>query len=195
MPSREAAHHVEHVADELRIERRGRLVEQHQLRLHRQRPGDRDTLLLAAGELRRVAPRACRQGRRARAAPWPPRSPGLGHAANQARRLDHVLECRLVREQVEALEDHPDVGAALRHQLVGKLVELVAALDITDELASTHSRPLLIFSRWLIARRKVDLPSPTADDAHHFHRGRPRVRSRTAPRGVRTLVNALGFEH
>ena len=50
--SRERAHHVEHVADELGVERRGRLVEQHQLRLHRQRPRDRDPLLLPARQLR-----------------------------------------------------------------------------------------------------------------------------------------------
>ena len=33
---------------------RGRLVEEHHVRVHRQRPGDRDALLLAAGEVRRV---------------------------------------------------------------------------------------------------------------------------------------------
>ena len=32
------------------IERRGRLVEQHQRRLHGERAGDRDALLLSAGE-------------------------------------------------------------------------------------------------------------------------------------------------
>src|SRR6266536_4246065 len=47
-------HHVEHLADHLRVERAGRLVEQHRLGLHGQRPGDRGTLLLAAGQLGRV---------------------------------------------------------------------------------------------------------------------------------------------
>ena len=47
-------HDVQHLADQLRVERRGRLVEEHQLGLHGQRAGDRDPLLLAAGELRRV---------------------------------------------------------------------------------------------------------------------------------------------
>ena len=32
------------------IERRGHLVEEHHLRVHRESPGDRDPLLLAAGE-------------------------------------------------------------------------------------------------------------------------------------------------
>ena len=40
----------EHLAGELGVERRGRLVEEHDVGLHRQRPGDGDALLLAAGE-------------------------------------------------------------------------------------------------------------------------------------------------
>ena len=55
MPSRgELLHHVEHLADQLRVERRGGLVEEHELRLHGQGAGDGDALLLPAGELRRV---------------------------------------------------------------------------------------------------------------------------------------------
>ena len=42
---------LQHLAGQLGVERRGDLVEQHQLGLHRQRAGDRDALLLAAGEL------------------------------------------------------------------------------------------------------------------------------------------------
>ena len=42
--------HVEHLGHQLRVERAGHLVEQHDLRLHRQRADDRDPLLLAAGE-------------------------------------------------------------------------------------------------------------------------------------------------
>lgn len=36
------------------VERGSRLVEQHRLRVHGERPGDRDALLLPAGELRRA---------------------------------------------------------------------------------------------------------------------------------------------
>ena len=50
---------------------RGRLVEEHQLGLHRQRAGDRHPLLLAAGELGRVGVDLCRPGRPARAARAP----------------------------------------------------------------------------------------------------------------------------
>ena len=44
----EALHHLQHLADQLGIERRGWLIEQHEARLHRQRPGNGDALLLAA---------------------------------------------------------------------------------------------------------------------------------------------------
>ncbi len=55
MPSSASVDHgVEHLLDHLGIERRGRLVEQHDLRVHAQRAGDRDALLLAAGELARI---------------------------------------------------------------------------------------------------------------------------------------------
>ena len=50
----EVAHHDQHLADELRVERGGDLVEEHHVRLHHQRAGDRDPLLLAAGELVRM---------------------------------------------------------------------------------------------------------------------------------------------
>ena len=42
------------LAHQLRIERGGRLVEQHHVGLHRQRARDGHALLLAAGELRRI---------------------------------------------------------------------------------------------------------------------------------------------
>ena len=52
MPSLASCDHdVEHLVDHLRVERRGRLVEQHADRVHRQRARDGDALLLAAGEL------------------------------------------------------------------------------------------------------------------------------------------------
>ena len=49
--ARHLLQHLQHLADQLGIERRGDLVEQHQLRLHGERAGDRDALLLAAREL------------------------------------------------------------------------------------------------------------------------------------------------
>ena len=47
---RELADHVEHLGDELGVERARDLVEEEKLRLHRERARDRDALLLAARE-------------------------------------------------------------------------------------------------------------------------------------------------
>ena len=52
--AREIAHDVEHLPDHLRVQRRGRLVEQHQLRVHGERPRDRHPLLLPARQVGRV---------------------------------------------------------------------------------------------------------------------------------------------
>jgi len=46
--------HVQHFLDHLRIERRGRLVEQHDAGLQAQRARDRHPLLLPAGKLKRI---------------------------------------------------------------------------------------------------------------------------------------------
>ena len=55
MPSLgQIGHNFQHFIDHLGIERRGRLVEEHDLGLHRQRAGDGDALLLAAGEIGRI---------------------------------------------------------------------------------------------------------------------------------------------
>ena len=112
----EADHHVEHLVDHLGVERAGRLVEEHQLRLHRERPGDRDALLLAAGELRRHLRRLVGDAdaveqlhRRASRRP-------CVTAAHLDRPEGDVLEDRLVREEVERLEDHADVGTQLRER-------------------------------------------------------------------------------
>lgn len=50
----EVRHDVQDLVDHLRIESGGRFIEEHDLRLHRERAGDGDALLLATGELRRV---------------------------------------------------------------------------------------------------------------------------------------------
>ena len=44
-------HDLQDLADHLRVEGRGRLVEEHEGRLHGEGAGDRDALLLPAGEL------------------------------------------------------------------------------------------------------------------------------------------------
>ena len=49
--SARADHGIEHLLDHLRIERRGRLIEEHDFRLHAECARDGDTLLLPTREL------------------------------------------------------------------------------------------------------------------------------------------------
>src|ERR1035437_3355857 len=48
---RQTDHHIQHFIDHFGIERRGRFIEQHRNRIHRQRPCNRDALLLTARQL------------------------------------------------------------------------------------------------------------------------------------------------
>ena len=130
----EPADDVEHLADELGVERRRRLVEEQHLRRERERPGDRDALLLAARELPRVVvglvgePDAGEQplGQRARVL--------LREPLVRDRRLDDVLDRREVREQVEVLEDEPDLGAPAQDLGLAQLVQGVAPALVADVL-------------------------------------------------------------
>ncbi len=57
----ELLHDFKHLADQLRIESRGWLVEEHDLRFHGQRPGNRRPLFLTARQLAGVGIRfACK---------------------------------------------------------------------------------------------------------------------------------------
>ena len=49
-----ALHHVENLTDQFRVERAGRLIEEHELGLHRECTSNRHTLLLPTREVRRV---------------------------------------------------------------------------------------------------------------------------------------------
>ena len=106
---REVAHHDQHLADELRVERRRDLVEEHHVRLHHQRPRDRHPLLLPARELVRDTARAfsssptrassscaLRLGLRARP------------LADPARGEREVVDHAQMRKEVELLEDDAD---------------------------------------------------------------------------------------
>jgi hypothetical protein len=123
-------HDVENLADQLGVERRGGLVEQDQLGVEGERPGDGDALLLAAGELPRIGLLLVGQsdlGQELRGS-----LSGFGTLAD---RLDDVLEDGQVREEVEGLEDEADVRPLLEDLALGQLVEPVAVLAVPDQLA------------------------------------------------------------
>ncbi|CAD5377913.1 hypothetical protein OF001_U250010 [Pseudomonas sp. OF001] len=103
--------HVEHFLDHLRIERRGRLVEQDHLGLHAQGAGDGRALLLAAGQLGRVAVALGGDADLGQQRLGALGGLGPGQAEHAARRLDHVVEDGHVRPQVEVLEHETQLAA------------------------------------------------------------------------------------
>src|SRR5699024_5795557 len=100
----------------------GGLVEEHQLGVHRECPGDGDALLLPAGELRGVVVGAVRQAHPLQQLARGRLRRGLRQAAHLDRGLHHVAERGEMREEVEALEDHADAGALGGDLLAGELL-------------------------------------------------------------------------
>jgi acyl-CoA thioesterase-1 len=116
----ELLEHLQHLLARARVEVAGGLVGEQQARLVDERAGDRDALLLAAGELRRVVveplaePHALQQLRRA----------ALGLAVGDRvvrvrQRHHHVLQRAGAGQQVEVLEDEPDLAVADERAAVG----------------------------------------------------------------------------
>ncbi len=105
----ELAHDIEHLGHHLGIQGRGRFVEQHQGRLHGERPGDRHPLLLAA---RQEIGEGVGLVAQVHALEQPARDlPRLGGALAEdfpGPERD-VLQRREMRKQVERLEHHADV--------------------------------------------------------------------------------------
>ena len=111
---REVAHHDEHLADELGVERRRDLVEQHDVRLHHQRARDRDPLLLPAGELVRVLPRLLLEPDAPSSSCARASASRLLHLADAPRGERQVVDHAEMREEIELLEHDPDALADLR---------------------------------------------------------------------------------
>ena len=119
----ERADDLEHLAGQLGVERGGRLVKAQDVRLEGERAGDRHALLLAARELVGVVAHAALQTHLAEQLDGMVLDllvdlalvllivrPLLGE--QQARQHD-VFQRRVLREQVERLEHHAEVQAAL----------------------------------------------------------------------------------
>ena len=131
----------------LGVEVAGRLVGQQQRRVVDERARDRDALLLAARELIGVVVQLRRQAGEAQ---------DVGHlvahvaarSAGHLQRVGHVVVDRPVREQLEVLEDDPEVAAVVRDLLARDLGEVasrdgdraVGRLDLLDQ--QPHDRRL-----------------------------------------------------
>ena len=98
------------------------------------RTGDRDPLLLAAGELVGVGVDLGRQPDAFEQGLGPSQDLRLRLLFHEHRCGGDVLERGHVGEQVETLEDHADLGAAAADLALVQLVQASAALFVADEL-------------------------------------------------------------
>ena len=117
--SSELLHYAQHFVHELGIQSRCYLVEQHQLGLHRQRPRDGHSLLLAARKAGRVGIGLVGQAH----ARDQISGNGLGHLPRHlvypGRPHGDVAQDGHVREQIEALKDEADLGPCCRDFSLG----------------------------------------------------------------------------
>jgi hypothetical protein len=109
----EGLHYIQNLLDQLRIEGRGNLVEQHDPGPHGQRPGDGHSLLLTTRQPGRVLPRLVLQPH------VPEHFPGAvprflaGQSEDLLEGHGDVPQRGHVRKQIEGLEHHADVRPGL----------------------------------------------------------------------------------
>ncbi len=132
--ARHLLQHLQHFADQLGIERRGDLVEQHDLRLHGERAGDRHPLLLAARELVGIGVDLLGKSHLAQHRFGELARFGGRHVLHHLGRQGDVLLDAEMGEEVETLEHDADmlaqlaqVGARIVHH--GAVERHRAALD------------------------------------------------------------------
>ena len=169
--ARQVADHPQHLAHQFRVERRGRLVEQHDTRLDGERAGDGGALLLAARQERRIDVALFGQARRAPAAARPSSIASFAlDAQHMHRHLDDVLDERHVAPQIEALEHHAEPRAdALDLAPVGRHRVAVAVGLQPDLLAIDPDQPAGRVLQAVDAAQKRRLArAAAADDGHHL---------------------------
>ena len=138
-----------------------------------------DALLLATGEPGRVLVSLVGQADPLEQLGRPPaRLVGAAVEHGPWRQRD-ILQRRHVREQVEVLEDHPDLRAGGDDLRVPQLVELFADLPIADQIAIDPDAPGIDLLEVIDAAQKGGLPGPGRpyQDDHltlvHRHRDSP----------------------
>src|SRR5215472_18690056 len=109
----EIGHDVQDLVDHLGVEGGGRLVEEHDARLHGQRPRDGHPLLLSAGKIGGMAVSLVGNAHAGEEIAGDLRRLGAGQSLDLHGGEGDVLQHRHVREEIEGLEDHADLGAEL----------------------------------------------------------------------------------
>jgi len=126
--ARQLLHDQIDLVDEFGIERRGGLVEQHDLRLHGQRPGDRHPLFLSAGEPGGIGIDLVREAHLVEHGQRKVARRRLGHALQFDGRDRNVVGDAEVRKQIEVLEHH----AHLLAHLIDVTLERAPAEPLVD---------------------------------------------------------------
>ncbi len=156
---RQRLHDGQHLVDELGIERRRDLVAQEGDRLHGERPGDGDALLLAARELVRVGVELVREADLVENAPCDGLGFRLRGLLDDHLREHHVAARGMVREQVEALEDHADLQS--QRLQVGRILPDMGSRD-RDRTIVDALEPVDASQQRRLARAAL------ADDGDHL---------------------------
>ena len=149
----------QNLTHQLRIERRGHLVEQHVIGRHRQRPGDRHALLLPARKTTGVRGQLLAQTDVLELLLGDRLSLGLAQTQHLARREGHVLEHGQMREGVPLLEDDADLLPQLVE--VGRLGMDLDAID-QDLAGVDRFEPVDAGQQRRLARARA------TDDGDHF---------------------------
>ena len=116
---------LQHRGRRARVNRAGRLVTEQHPGPGSQGAGDPHALLLAAGELRRIARRFVGEIHDVQSLSRPAPSLDLAHSGELEREL-HVLSGGEIVEQIEVLEDHADVVALGAQLLVAQRLQFGA---------------------------------------------------------------------
>ncbi len=134
----ERTHHIEHLTHEFGVERARRLVEQHDLGFHRKRARNGDALLLAARKLARIVVHAVAEPHALEFGDGEFARLGLGHMLDVHRRFHHVFEHGHVREEVEFLEHHAELGALLRDLLLVEPLQCAVRKALVADHLAVH---------------------------------------------------------
>ena len=182
-------HDGQHLPGELRVEGRGGLIEEDDLRVCGQTSGDCHALLLPAGKLAGVGRGPVRHAHLLQHPHADLLGLGLGHFPGHDQPLGDVLQGRLVPEQIVVLEDKgglfPDAG----NVALGGIVQR-HRLPVEDQLPVVGG-----FQKVDAAKQGSFSRAAFAQNGHHialFH-GQAHALQHAQP--IEGLVNILDFQH
>lgn len=192
----EIAHDRQNLADQFRIEGRGGLVEQHHLRLHRERAGNGDTLLLPPRHFHRIGIALVGKADALQQSHGLVDRLGPGALEHRDRAFDDVLQRGHVLEQVEALEDHR-AGETLAGDFgIGELIERIARAAVADKLP-VHPERTTVDPLELVdaAKERALAGTGRPDDAHDLALADLQRHVLESLEGAEILVDAPGNDH